>query len=60
MSALKTIKVKPWGKGQGDFVVINEGDFIGGTHQPLDAGDQQHAAHDKTKQKPKNEPVKFI
>ena len=30
---MKTIKVKPWGEGQGDFVVINEEDFDPEAHE---------------------------
>jgi hypothetical protein len=33
---VKTIKVKPWGKDQGDHVVINEADFDPTKHEPLD------------------------
>ncbi|HWT68092.1 MAG TPA: hypothetical protein VN214_03150 [Pseudomonas sp.] len=28
-----TIQVKPWGKDQGDYVLINEEDFVEGTHE---------------------------
>lgn len=31
----KTLKVKPWGEGQGDFVVINEVDFDPDLHELL-------------------------
>lgn len=31
----KTLKVKPWGEGQGDFVVINEADFDPDLHELL-------------------------
>lgn len=43
---LKTIKVKPWGEGQGDFVVINESDFDPDRHELFDApeGDDKAAA----------------
>lgn len=30
---MKTIKVNPWGKGQGDFVLINEEDFDPDFHE---------------------------
>lgn len=33
---MKTIKVKPWGKDQGDHVVINEEDFNPSFHELLD------------------------
>lgn len=36
MDIVKTIKVKPWGKGQGDFVEINEADFDEKLHELLD------------------------
>lgn len=29
----ETVKVKPWGKGQGDFVEINAGDFNPKIHE---------------------------
>lgn len=32
----KTVKVKPWGEGQGDFVLINEED-LNDTHELFDA-----------------------
>lgn len=28
-----TIQVKPWGEGQGDYVLINEEDFVEGEHE---------------------------
>lgn len=31
----KTLKVKPWGQGQGDFVLINETDFDSELHELL-------------------------
>lgn len=33
---MKTIKVKPWGEGQGDFVLVNEEDFNPEAHQLFD------------------------
>lgn len=30
---IETIKVKPWGKNQGDFVLINAGDFDSSKHE---------------------------
>lgn len=30
---IETIKVKPWGEGQGDFVLINADDFDPEKHQ---------------------------
>lgn len=32
---MKTMNVKPWGKDQGDFVVINEADFDPEKHQKV-------------------------
>lgn len=32
---MKTMKVKPWGKGQGEHVVINEADFDPEKHQKV-------------------------
>jgi hypothetical protein len=34
---METIKVKPWGEGQGDFVVINEEDFDAAKHEKYEA-----------------------
>lgn len=42
MSTPNTIKVKPWGDGQGDFVVINQADFDAAVHQLH--GDDEAAA----------------
>lgn len=42
---MKTIKVKPWGQGQGDFVIINAEDFDPNFHEKLE--------EDKPKQKQK-------
>lgn len=36
MGNIETIKVKPWGDGQGDFVVINKDDFDPDLHEALD------------------------
>ena len=39
MDTCETIRVKPWGKDQGEFVVINADDFdpkIHTAHDPLD------------------------
>lgn len=32
-----TVKVKPWGQGQGDFVEVNVSDFDPKAHTPFDA-----------------------
>lgn len=42
---MKTIQVKAWGKDQGDFVEINEGDFNPEVHELL--GDKKPATKDK-------------
>lgn len=39
MHAVPTIKVKPWGDDQGDFVVINEEDFDESVHKKLSAAE---------------------
>lgn len=33
---MNAIKVKPWGEGQGDFVLINEEDFDADKHELFD------------------------
>lgn len=37
MDTCPTIRVKPWGKDQGDFVVINTDDFNPAAHTRFDA-----------------------
>lgn len=37
---LKIMKVKPWGQGQGDHVLINESDFDPSFHVPFDAAEK--------------------
>jgi pyruvate/2-oxoglutarate dehydrogenase complex dihydrolipoamide acyltransferase (E2) component len=36
MKPIKTVRVQPWGKGQGDFVEINESDFNPEVHKLFD------------------------
>lgn len=36
---METIKVKPWGKGQGDFVLLNKEDFDADKHELFDAAE---------------------
>ncbi|MEE4461551.1 hypothetical protein V2S84_05335 [Azotobacter chroococcum] len=43
---MNTVKVKPWGKDQGEFVLINEGDFDPKVHELLEP-----AAKDKPSSK---------
>lgn len=33
---VETMKVKPWGKDQGEFVIINADDFDPSFHKPLE------------------------
>ena len=37
---MKTMKVQPWGKGQGDHVIINESDFNPDFHKPIGESEQ--------------------
>jgi hypothetical protein len=41
---MTTIKVKPWGDGQGDHVLINEADFDPAKHELFGAGAVQAAS----------------
>ncbi|WP_237133803.1 hypothetical protein [Pseudohongiella sp. O18] len=45
---MNTIKVKPWGEGQGDHVVINEEDFNPEFHKKLDDDDSPAAGRGPT------------
>lgn len=36
---METIKVKAWGKGQGDFVILNKDDFDVDKHELFDAAE---------------------
>lgn len=36
MDTCETVKVKPWGQGQGAFVEINAADFDPAIHSPFD------------------------
>ena len=38
---IETIKVKPWGEGQGDHVVINKADFDPELHEAFEPDSQQ-------------------
>lgn len=56
---MNTIRVKPWGKDQGDFVVINEADFDPLKHELLTA-EPKKAAEPKKPAKaaePKSDPA---
>lgn len=37
MSEIETMRVKPWGKGQGEYVTINKSDFDPKVHEAYDA-----------------------
>lgn len=43
--SIPTIKVKPWGEGQGDYVEINADDFDPAVHEALDALDHDGDGH---------------
>lgn len=45
---METIKVKPWGKDQGEYVLIDAADFDPEKHQKLD----DHAPAKKSTKKP--------
>lgn len=47
---MSTIKVKTWGKDQGDFVLINEEDFNPDLHELLDAPAASKSRDRKTEQ----------
>ncbi len=36
---MNTIKVRPWGKDQGDYVLVNASDFDPAFHVPLDTAE---------------------
>ena len=48
---MELIKVKPWGKDQGEFVLINAYDFDPATHVKIDDDKMQET---KQERKPKN------
>lgn len=50
---MDTIKVKPWGEGQGDHVVINAEDFNPDIHAPLEAAEKPAEDAEKPKQRGK-------
>lgn len=41
MDICKTVRVKPWGKDQGDFVEINESDFSTDQHELFSEGSDE-------------------
>lgn len=47
---METIKVKPWGLGQGDFVIINTEDFDPNFHEKLEEDKPQQKQKQKQKQ----------
>lgn len=46
---MDTIKVKPWGKDQGDFVLINAEDFDAEKHEKIEHDEHKRRAR-KTEQ----------
>lgn len=42
---MNIMKVKPWGEGQGDHVLLNVSDFDPAFHAPLDAEEAAKVAH---------------
>lgn len=49
---MNTIKVKPWGEGQGDYVLINKEDFNPDFHQRFEAADTEAPKPRARKTKP--------
>lgn len=47
---MSLIKVKPWGKGQGDFVLIEESDFDESKHELLNEKPAKRAKNSKSKE----------
>lgn len=58
MDTCETIKVKPWGKGQGDFVEINADEFDPKLHTPIDAAPLDPLDHDGDGRKGGSKPRK--
>ncbi len=50
---MPVMKVKPWGDGQGDFVLIDEDDFNPEVHEKLE--DDQQAEPKRRGRKPKDQ-----
>lgn len=44
MDTCPIVKVKPWGKGQGDYVEINLSEFDPAIHTAVDGGAPAHEA----------------
>ena len=54
---METIKVKPWSKDQGDFVIINKSDFDPEVHEPHEAkADEAKQGRAPRATKPAQEP----
>ena len=49
---MATIKVKPWGKNQGDFVLIDESNFDSEKHEKLTASQEPKKTTRKQTKKP--------
>lgn len=41
---IETMKVKPWGTGQGEFVLINKSDFNADVHERFETEPKKKAA----------------
>ena len=50
---MSVMKVKPWGKDQGDFVLIDEDDFNPEMHEPF--GDEPQDEPKRRGRKPKDQ-----
>lgn len=49
MPQMKTVKVKPWSKDQGDYVLINELDFDSKIHALYEEAEQKELTKRPTK-----------
>lgn len=52
--SIETIKVKPWGEGQGEFVIINADDFDPSVHKPYDPAAAGSSVSSETPAHPKS------
>lgn len=43
---METMKVKPWGEGQGDYVLINKADFDPAVHEAYEGGSASELRRD--------------
>ena len=57
---MQTIRVKPWGEGQGDFVLINAEDFDPASHvmvEPATPDEAEAVKPAKARRAPKSDSV---